>query len=150
MTDMCVPAFEEADRPAWSMDVRGRSPDVLVEIRRWVAAALFDLGAPHLDDTILIAVELVTNAFDHGGGPHEIRLTRSRTPCLITVEVDDATTDPPVLGRSRFVGEYRGRGLILIDKLAEDWGMTVHSETAALSTAKTIWAHISCAANPCP
>lgn len=139
-------ANQGSAKSTWSLDLRGTSPGVLVQARQWAREALADLGRDHLADTMLVATELVTNAYDHGGGPREVRMTRSYTPCLISIEVDDSNTDPPVLGRSRHPTGGHGRGLTLVDRLSESWGMTLHS-TAGY---KTVWARINCDNSPCP
>lgn len=133
--------------PVWTFDVRNNSPQLFVEIRRWTADALADLGDYHLNDVMLVVVELVTNAYEHGGGARAVRLARTYTPCRIDIEVDDNNADHLTLGVSRHgSGANRGRGLIMVDKLAEGWGVRRHA-----SGGKTVWANISCEnSTPCP
>lgn len=42
--------------------------------------------------------------------------------CL-RIEVDNTSSDPPPMGRFR-LNDTRGRGVIIVDKLAEDCGVT--------------------------
>ncbi|GAB1508194.1 ATP-binding protein [Actinophytocola sp. KF-1] len=131
----------------WTFVVDDNTPQLLARVRRWTATALADLGDDHLNDVMLILVELVSNAYEHGGGCRSVRLARSRTPCRIDVEVDDNNADQLTPGVSRFgTKANRGRGLIMIDKIAESWGVR-----NADGVGKTVWAHISCEnATPCP
>jgi anti-sigma regulatory factor (Ser/Thr protein kinase) len=141
-----VKADQDRTKRVWTLHGSGRAVDTLVEMRRWAAENLTDLGQQHLMDTMLVAVELINNAYDHGGGVREVRVTRMYAPCRIDFEVDDFSTDPPVLGRSRLsIEDCRGRGVLIVDKLSEQWGMTVDSESGC----KTVWAQISCEQAPC-
>lgn len=124
----------------WELDLTGSHPGALVQVRRWAATELADLSEDHLACLMLVAVELVTNAYEHGGGPRSVRITRTRVPYSIRIEVDDSNTDQLTLGHSRFgEGANRGRGLILVDKLGERWGVDRHAATGT----KTVWAEIA-------
>src|SRR5437868_4863005 len=93
-----------------------------------------DLAEDHLNAELLVCTELLTNAYDHADGSSQLRLRRNRVPCWVLTEVDDGVAEQePVVGRSRF-GDLRGRGLILVDKLSEDWGVRTHQ------AGKTVWA----------
>jgi anti-sigma regulatory factor (Ser/Thr protein kinase) len=129
------------------LDLRGSDPHVLPGIRRRIMAELAELGRPHLADVVQVADELATNAYEHGDGPHVIHVRHDRGACQTTVAVEDSNQSRLTLGESRF-GEtaHRGRGLLLVDQIADAWG--VHDSTADRRT-KTVWARISCAANPC-
>lgn len=108
----------------------------LVRIRHWVGSTLSGVADDHLSAVMLVCTELVTNAYEHADRPDQIRLWHTLTPCRVRVEVDDGVPEPPVPGASR-LGDHRGRGMILVDKLA-DWG--VHPTAAG----KTVWAEIAC------
>lgn len=76
---------------------------------------------PHLTDTTaLLTSELVANAVRHGGTPLEVRLARDRDD--VVVEVADRGEGQP---RPRLpdADSEAGRGLFLVDQLAEDWGV---------------------------
>jgi len=134
------------------MTVRGDEPEVttldvpverllpLARLRHWVAAKLSDLDEEHLRALLLVLTELVTNVHDHTPGPHRVRLRRTRTPCIVRVEVDDASSDMPTVGSSR-LGTHRGRGLVLVRELSESWGVERLAESG-----KTLWAVTSCGA----
>ncbi|MER5262261.1 ATP-binding protein [Actinosynnema sp. NPDC002837] len=113
-------------------------------VRRWTAQVLADLTGEDLDDCLLVVTELVSNGHDHGLPPRSLRLSRSLEPCVIRIEVDDASPEHPVLGRSR-IGELRGRGVMIVDRLAKDWGVVAHADH------KTVWAELTCTdAGPLP
>ncbi|OKI28677.1 hypothetical protein A6A25_30895 [Saccharothrix sp. CB00851] len=123
--------------------VSGEHPSELVAVRRWAASALRGLGDAHLSDVLLVATELVANVYDHAPGPSRLRMRHSPQPCRVWIEVDDTSTEMPETGRSR-LGEHRGRGLTLIDAIAEDWGVR-----ALPDEGKTVWALIDCDGTRC-
>ncbi|MFF4585572.1 ATP-binding protein [Streptomyces sp. NPDC001388] len=91
--------------------------------RDWTRAHLETLGwsrtAPDLVDSVLLAVsELVTNAHVHARSAAQLILTWDEE-CL-HVTVHDAS---PRLPEQRSPGEGApgGRGLLLVDALADDW-----------------------------
>lgn len=120
------------------MNLFATQPSTLGAIRRWAKAELTDLPRTVVGDILLVVTELVTNAYEHGGGPCRIRLTRHDGPLLVTVEVDDASDRTPTIGRSRFGADHhRGRGMTLVARLAAEWGVTPQLE------GKTVWARFS-------
>ncbi|MBB5957290.1 anti-sigma regulatory factor (Ser/Thr protein kinase) [Saccharothrix tamanrassetensis] len=126
----------EAGRLSFAFDLDALSPQLGV-VRRWVGEVLADLDEDDRDDCVLVVNELVSNAFDHAVGPRRVRLHWSTGQCFVRVEVDDASPDGLVVGRSR-LGGSRGRGLIIVERLSKDWGVD------ARVTGKTVWAEISC------
>jgi anti-sigma regulatory factor (Ser/Thr protein kinase) len=115
----------------------------LAAVRRWAAEELADLTEDEIDDCMLLVTELVSNAYDHGTGPRSVRLRRSPDRSHVRIEVDDASPDDLTFGRSR-LGPNRGRGLVIVDKLAKDWGVDVRPG------GKTVWAELSCGAAHVP
>ncbi|HZP29238.1 MAG TPA: ATP-binding protein [Acidimicrobiia bacterium] len=83
--------------------------------------------------TELLADELVSNVVRHVGEPMTVRAIRS--PTRIRIEVDDPSTDPPVLQHPDR-DTPRGRGIMLVDALATRWGTDVHP------SGKTVWFEI--------
>jgi two-component sensor histidine kinase len=78
-----------------------------------------------VDDVQLLVTEMVSNSYEHGRRPLSARLRRLRRERLIRLEVDDANpTGLPVVGSSR-LGSTRGRGMVLVDRLADRWGTAV-------------------------
>ncbi|MEV5301483.1 ATP-binding protein [Amycolatopsis methanolica] len=139
--------MSDPDRAALVLDFEPSAVPPVVAVRRWAASALADLGQDHLTAVLLAATELVTNAYDHGGGPRRLRLHRDEDPCRIHLEVDDDSSRMPVLTDSA-PADRRGRGLHIVNAVARDWG-----SRHAPDGGKTVWATIDCAAycwDPCP
>jgi anti-sigma regulatory factor (Ser/Thr protein kinase) len=109
----------------------------LADIRVWAAAELGLLGEDHLSVVLLVSNELVSNAYEHANSPLRVSLRRTGTPCRVRVEVVDGSAAELTLGRSR-LNENRGRGLVLVDELSTDWGVSANL------VGKTVWAEVSC------
>jgi anti-sigma regulatory factor (Ser/Thr protein kinase) len=92
-------------------------------------------------DALLMLSELVTNAVYHGVQPLALRVVLSSG--RIRVEVDDASTEPPVL---RPIDPHRlgGMGMRIVDDLSDEWGCT------ATEVGKTVWFELAVAGRPAP
>ncbi|WP_141666290.1 ATP-binding protein, partial [Streptomyces hirsutus] len=83
--------------------------------------------------------ELVTNAIRYSGlrnpkEPGHCRLTLERpAPDTVRIEVSDSSTTRPAK-REPGEDETGGRGLVLVEALAVDWGVTRRP------VGKTVWA----------
>lgn len=128
----------DRDRPPLTVDLPAESLPPLVAVRRWAATALADADDDQLHAVLMVCTELVSNAYEHAQTPYVLRMWRGHESRRVRIEVEDASPEPPVLGRSR-LGDHRGRGLIIVDKLAEEWGVR------PLERGKVVWALISCA-----
>jgi anti-sigma regulatory factor (Ser/Thr protein kinase) len=82
------------------------------------------------DITELLVTELVANVVTHVGAPMTIRAQRS--PSTVRVEIDDPSTDVPVV-RHPGTAEEHGRGVLLVDLLANSWGFETRAD------GKTVW-----------
>ncbi|SDF74741.1 Anti-sigma regulatory factor (Ser/Thr protein kinase) [Lentzea fradiae] len=111
-------------------------------LRRWLTAALSALGEDHLYDVQLVVTELVTNVLDHTPGTGRLRLLHHLDPCRVVVEVDDTSPAAPVYGRSR-LGENRGRGIVVVDRISAEWGCRPLAGGGAVS-GKTVFAVVDC------
>jgi anti-sigma regulatory factor (Ser/Thr protein kinase) len=81
---------------------------------------------------MLIASELVTNAFFHGRGAIMLRVSRRDDRLRIEV-VDEGCPDRiDVVAEER--RDDRGRGLWIVEQLARDWG--------AMERAGRVWAEL--------
>jgi anti-sigma regulatory factor (Ser/Thr protein kinase) len=123
----------------WDDELRNSGVAALPAVRAWVRRTAADIGADALTDLLLVVVELVTNAIEHGGGPRCLRLSRTRAE--IDVEVEDTNLDELTPGVSRFgASAHRGAGLVLVRRICRDWG--VRRDTAA--GGKTVWSTMPC------
>ncbi|MGV9759880.1 SpoIIE family protein phosphatase [Streptomyces tricolor] len=116
----------EAARPAGRLQqhVAPGDPEALVQARHMIRAAVRAWGARDRADEIeLAADELITNALLHTEGSAVVTLRslvgRERR---LRIEVEDASSALP---RRRDAGEdgVSGRGLLLVDRLADAWGV---------------------------
>ncbi|MCX5400669.1 ATP-binding protein [Streptomyces sp. NBC_00102] len=115
--------------------------------RRLVSLRLHEWGHPwgsETNDTLsLIAAELTANAVRHGrvaGRDFHVRLTEGEDGTL-RIEVTDTRTERcPSPGDPREPGldEESGRGLLLVSRLAERWGVVPRSGAPG----KTVWAEV--------
>jgi hypothetical protein len=118
------------------VDLSPHAVPPLPELRHRIRAVLARESDECVQRAELLATELVSNAYAHGTAPRGFRLRRLRLTPLIRIEVDDGNHQRlPVLGVSR-LGRNAGRGLILIDRLAHRWGVTLHAR------GKTVWAEL--------
>src|SRR4051795_2957471 len=85
------------------------------------------------DDVQLIVGELVTNAIQHSRGP--VTLAIGRRPDRIVVQVQDPSPERPEQ-EPRDVLADSGRGLLLVENLAADWGTTPTPD------GKRVWAEV--------
>lgn len=84
-----------------------------------------------VEDAVLVADELVSNAHRHGEAPRTCRLGLLDQGRRLRIEVDDASPAQP---RMRTPDSTGGRGLVLVDRLATAWGVQRHAHH------KTVWA----------
>ncbi|CAM5725370.1 ATP-binding protein [Streptomyces fumanus] len=97
----------------------------VVVLRQW------SLGPKVTEDTVLLVSELVGNAVRHTGA-RVFGLRLRRRPHWIRVEVRDPSRALPCLLPVRPL-DLSGRGLFLVDKLSDRWGVDL------LPRGKTTW-----------
>ncbi|MFI5794133.1 ATP-binding protein [Streptomyces sp. NPDC051677] len=124
--------------------------------RRWARSRLAGSGIgdeePLAETLILLVSELVTNAVVHTGCPAVLRLSLPSAPAgetaddsaeasVVRLEVADASDRAPV---PRCAGDDAtgGRGLALVDGLADRWGWSVEG------AGKRIWCELDRCAGP--
>ena len=100
-----------------------------------VARAVATEVAGEADDFLIVVSELVTNAVDHGDAPVHLRVHRDPDDGALAVEVTDCARRVPVLGSPGPL-DTRGRGLRIVDALADRWGVTFDRQR------KTVWAAV--------
>lgn len=103
-------------------------------VREFVRESVADweFGA-RLDDVLLCASELATNALVHGVSPgrgYLLRLCVEEEGTLLRVEVHDSGDGEPVL---REPSGESGRGLLLVAALSDGWGV------GERSPGKVVW-----------
>lgn len=96
------------------------SPEAVSRARRTVHDTLAVWGLDELvDDMVLVASELVTNALQHAAGP--IVMVLQQRDETVFVEVADVSPALPVR-RPESADNESGRGLALVEALSDDWG----------------------------
>ena len=114
--------------------VAPNDPEALTEARHMIRAAVRAWGAGDRADEIeLVADEMITNALMHTDGPAIVTLrVTTASDRRLRVDVDDTSSALP---RRREAGEdgVSGRGLLLVDRLADVWGVE------ARGSGKCVW-----------
>jgi anti-sigma regulatory factor (Ser/Thr protein kinase) len=88
------------------------------KVREAIAAWEIEIDA---DAAVLLTSELVTNAVTHDGGD-VITLAISCCSCQLRVDVHDSSTTLPSPACVAPFDAETGRGLMLVDTLADQWG----------------------------
>ncbi|MFG2354402.1 ATP-binding protein [Streptomyces sp. NPDC048521] len=119
--------------------------------RRWARSRLAGAGIeadePLVETLILLVSELVTNAVVHTGRPAVLRLSLPGPPApaapsaTVRVEVADTSSRAPV-PRCAGGDATGGRGLALVDCLADRWGWSPEG------AGKSIWCELDRCSKP--
>ncbi|MCC3773420.1 ATP-binding protein [Streptomyces sp. UNOB3_S3] len=128
----------------------GADPSEVGRARRWARSRLAGCGIgldePLAETLILLISELVTNAVVHTGCPAVLRMllpgaaspagpALDAPPGTVRVEVADISARPPTR-RWAEGGDTGGRGLELVDGLADRWGWQREG------TGKRVWCEV--------
>lgn len=141
--------LEKAERSWWYADsialpVQPDEADV-VTARRAVARLVREWRAPLTDDLIedveLLSGEVIANAVRHAQGPCSVQVRW--TGVKVRVEVSDTSPVRPKPRHGSLDAEG-GRGLVLVDALAADWG------TDDDPAGKVVWFEVGPGARPAP
>ncbi|WP_395570684.1 ATP-binding protein [Streptomyces sp. BK79] len=98
----------------------------------------------HADDAVLVITELASNAVTHAvpsaaAGVPEVRLGLALDGDHLMLTVSDPGDNAPVFSPSGDLAlAEHGRGLCIVDALAEEWGWTPRPPAG-----KTVWAMLS-------
>ncbi|MER0446420.1 ATP-binding protein [Streptomyces sp. NPDC006704] len=118
----------------------GPDPAEVGRARRWARSRLAGCGIgldePVAETLILLISELVTNAVVHTGRPAVLRMRLGPAECgTVRVEVCDVSCRPPE-PRHAQGDDTNGRGLELVDGLADRWGWRPEG------VGKSIWCEV--------
>ncbi|MGK4579299.1 SpoIIE family protein phosphatase [Kitasatospora sp. HPMI-4] len=96
-------------------------PSAVSEARAFLTKVLTSWDCAHTaDDARLLLSEILTNAVQHARGPLGLHLRRTGTE--LTVELSDQSPRLPQ-PRPAAADDESGRGLLLVDALADRWGV---------------------------
>ncbi|MEV7180075.1 ATP-binding protein [Kitasatospora sp. NPDC093679] len=91
--------------------------------------------AAAVDDVLLVAAELITNAVDHADGPVAVELWLAVRGGRLRIDVTDTSpAEPRILAVEP--GEPHHRGLRIVDHIAHAWGHRPEG------VGKTVWAEL--------
>ena len=111
--------------------------------RSFVADHLAWLGPDQLDDALILVSELVTNAVRYGRP--EIILRLRNEPPSVSVEVSDQGPRlPQVADVPPQPQDESGRGLLIVDALANRWGIDPDRPPPG----KTVWFELGPSSTP--
>jgi anti-sigma regulatory factor (Ser/Thr protein kinase) len=119
-------------------------PDQVAQARRFVEGAL--AGCPALADVVLLTSELATNAVQHSatgrGGAFIVAISHGPGRVRVTVTDGGSATRPAVAPEAAELA-VSGRGLLLVDVLADRWGYA--SELDGVTGASgAVWFELAC------
>jgi anti-sigma regulatory factor (Ser/Thr protein kinase) len=122
-----------------------RSAEGFAQVRTFTRSTLSRWSLDHRsDDAALVITELAANAVAHApprttGGEAEVWLGILLHPAHLLITVSDSGEAPPrVTAAEDSVLPEHGRGLCIVDALAEEWGWTPNPPIG-----KTVWARLS-------
>jgi anti-sigma regulatory factor (Ser/Thr protein kinase) len=108
-------------------------------LRQHLRALLVSLPAAQVDDVVLAASEGVANAVLHGAGPVTVWVWPGRYG--LRVEVTDNGGGTPQLAQAIDGQDEGGRGLFIVDKITNRWGVIPSNH----GSGKTLWFEIDSA-----
>ncbi|WP_078942540.1 ATP-binding protein [Streptomyces viridochromogenes] len=127
----------DSERPTYGFTVAA-AVEAVPSARRQVAALAKNLGFAMSDETLrtveLLASEVIANAVVYSAAPCDVAVTR--TDERLRVEVTDTNPSLPSVVEAA-PSDESGRGLLLVDALADVWG------TQPESWGKTTWFEIT-------
>ncbi len=112
------------------------APESVPTARHFVSKVIADIPQEIADQVALMVSELATNAVRHGGTAFEVRV--ERTSEELCVEVADSGQGLPTV-RQALPRDSSGRGLRIIESLADNWGVRPAND----GPGKTVWFTLS-------
>ncbi len=131
---------------AWSRSFEAEATSV-ASVRRFVrdVCTLNEINATSADAFELVVNELATNSVLHGGSAFRVDLWVEEGVARVAVS-DRSRSLPPMGPRAATpAGQSHGRGLEIVDGLAESWGVLPLG-----SEGKMVWASVSSREGPVP
>jgi anti-sigma regulatory factor (Ser/Thr protein kinase) len=123
-----APPADDPDTRSIELD---SEPGAARAARGFVRGTLHGWGVDDAEEIAqLLTDELVSNVVCHVGSTMAVRARRGASS--IRIEVEDTSTELPVRREPDGFDEH-GRGVLLVERLASDWGVDVHAD------GKTIW-----------
>lgn len=105
-------------------------PAAIPQARRFVRRHVDD--AALVERALLLVSELATNALEHAGSAFEVTVVTGTD--RVRVEVVDASHRPPMVTYRPLEAEH-GRGLRIVQGLAEEWGVDARPD----GDGKVVW-----------
>jgi anti-sigma regulatory factor (Ser/Thr protein kinase) len=105
--------------------------------RAWLSERTGRMPALLVDDAMLVASELVTNALRHGRPPIALSLTQLPDGVRIAVADEGENRPAPALNMPT-IDRPTGRGLLIVAATVRRWGITPHDD----GPGKTVWAEL--------
>lgn len=102
--------------------------------RAVVREAADGLPAALISEVELLTSEVVTNAIQHGGPAIELVAVVDEDTVVVSVH-DDGVGTPLAATDDVPVESFSGRGLQMVEQVAQDWGVQVDEHRAG----KTVW-----------
>lgn len=120
-------------------------PKSVRDARHFVGRALRGrANSEAIDDAMLLASEIVTNAVLHADSSVEVVITLPDDTRGLRIEVKDKSPEQPQV-RDTAVTDVNGRGLHLVEELAVDWGVRPDPPGKAvwfeLDRSRSLWPH---------
>jgi anti-anti-sigma factor len=112
-------------------------PDSVHAVRSFIRSHKDILPIPLLADLELVASELATNAVQFAQTAFEVRLELRGAEVLL--EVTDSGTGVPTMGPEPSALAPHGRGLRIVDAIADGWGV----RAAQPGPGKTVWVRLA-------
>jgi anti-sigma regulatory factor (Ser/Thr protein kinase) len=119
-------------------------PASITAARRFVMTAAGELAAELRDAISVMVSELAMNAFQHAHTSFDVRI--ECTGRKLRVEVTDSGGGQPQSPLAAPAGRLRGRGLMLVQRLSDQWGVTPTRSGAG----KTVWFQVAVPAGTTP
>jgi anti-sigma regulatory factor (Ser/Thr protein kinase) len=108
------------------------TPESVPTARHFVTDAIADIPKEVSERAALLVSELATNAIKHGGTDFEVLIERK--PDELYIEIADSGAGSPTVRRA-LPQDPSGRGLHIVEALADKWGVRPASSGAG----KSVW-----------